>query len=72
MSKSKKVTIDEAQNTITSAKSNKFVGLIKQSSFNISHDQDEKNGRFSVSPVPPKTDEGRAIKKNLILHELSL
>ena len=70
MSKSKKVTIDEAQNTITSGKSNKFVGLIKQSSFNISHDQDEQNGRFSVSPVPPKTDEGSNKKHDIALHGL--
>ena len=51
----KKVTIDEAQNTVQSNKSLNN-GLSKPSSMDLDPDPNELNGRFSVSPAPPLDD----------------
>ena len=62
----KKVTIDEAQNTV---QSNGSVanGFLKPTTLDLGPDQNVPNGRFSVSPVAPVLD-GEGSRRQYVMH----
>ena len=63
----KKVTIDEAQNTVQSNGGSFGNGFLKPTTLDLGLDKNVLSGRFSVSPVAPAVDtEGS--RRRMIMH----
>jgi len=68
----KKVTIDEAQNTVQSNGGSFGNGFLKPTTLDLGLDKNVLSGRFSVSPVAPAVDtEGPAHKRVVVIQPIS-